>query len=334
MFNNDVKFSLWCDFIERDFLDNEFVKLINSNTINGATSNPAIFKSAFLTSPAYKITIKENERRHEKQIYEILAVQDIKIAADRLIQNYANDDDGFVSIEVDPNLCNDTQGTIEEGVRLFNTVMMPNVMIKIPATNAGFDAMSALMSRGIPVNATLIFSPDQAIKCLDAFEIGTKEYQKKFPNTKNPKGVISIFVSRFDRLLDEVMREKCLPAGQIGIMNATKIYTIIQNRNLENVRALFASTGVKGDDLRKDYYIRELMYENSINTAPLDTIKAFTEQKSEPKEAVSEDSIEKFFEVVSRAGIDMNRVYKELLSDGLKQFLQAYDDIMKALKQE
>lgn len=334
MFNNDVKFSLWCDFIERDFLDNEFVKLINSNTINGATSNPAIFKSAFLTSPAYKITIKENERRHEKQIYEILAVQDIKIAADRLIQNYANDDDGFVSIEVDPNLCNDTQGTIEEGIRLFNTVMMPNVMIKIPATNAGFDAMSALMARGIPVNATLIFSPEQAIKCLDAFESGAKEYQKKFPNTKTPKGVISIFVSRFDRLLDGVMREKSLPTGQIGIMNATKIYTIIQNRKLDNVRALFASTGVKGDDLRKDYYIRELMYENSINTAPLDTIKAFIEQKSEPKEAVSEDSIEKFFEVVSRAGIDMNRVYKELLSDGLKQFLQAYDDIMKALKQE
>lgn len=333
MFNGNVKFSLWCDFVERDFLNGEFVELINSGTINGATSNPAIFKSAFLTSSAYKSTIEQSERKHPKNIYETLAMQDIKIAANKLIKNFANDDDGFISIEVDPNLCDDTQGTIEEGVRLFNEMAMPNVMIKIPATKAGFEAMSALMARGISVNATLIFSPEQAISCLEAFESGTKIYEKKFPNTKLPQGVISIFVSRFDRLLDEKMRQSSLPAGQIGIMNATKIYKIIEARNLANVRALFASTGVKGDELSKDYYVKELMYKNSINTAPLDTIKAFISQNSEPKEAASDDSIERFFEVVKRADIDMSRVYKELLNDGIKQFVQAYEEIMKALKQ-
>lgn len=334
MFNDAVKFSLWCDFIERDFLDNEFVELINSGVINGATSNPAIFKSAFLTSEAYKSVIKNNDKKRAERIYEILAVQDIKIAANKLIKNYANDDDGFISIEVDPNLCDDAQATIEEGIRLFNAVMMPNVMIKIPATNAGFEAMSALMAKGICVNATLIFSPEQAVRCLDAFEAGLKEYERNFPNTRVPKGVISIFVSRFDRMLDEKMRANSLPAGQIGIMNATKIYKIIRNKNLPNVRALFASTGVKGDELRKDYYIRELLYENSINTAPLETIKAFIAQPCEPKEAASDASIEKFFEVVKRADIDMHKVYKDLLNDGLKQFLEAYGDIMKALKQD
>ena len=101
---------------------------------------------------------------------------------------------------------------------------------------------------------------------------------------------------------------------------------------MPTTRALFASTGVKGDDLAKDYYVKELMYQNAVNTAPLDTIKAFIAGKNEPKTAVSDDSIEKFFGVVKRADIDMEKVYKDLLNDGLKQFVTAFEDIMKALK--
>jgi len=111
MFNRDMNFSLWCDFIERDFLENDFLNLIDSKIINGATSNPAIFKSSFLGSNAYKKTIEENKRRGAKEIYELLATQDIKIAAYKLIKNFAEDDDGFVSIEVDPNLCDDAAAT-------------------------------------------------------------------------------------------------------------------------------------------------------------------------------------------------------------------------------
>lgn len=332
MFNRDMNFSLWCDFIERDFLENDFLNLIDSKIINGATSNPAIFKSSFLSSNAYKKIVEENKRRGAKEIYELLATQDIKIAAYKLIKNFAEDDDGFVSIEVDPNLCDDAAATVDEGVRLFNAIAMPNVMIKIPATKDGFEAMSALMSRGISVNATLIFSPEQAKGCLDAFEVGTEFYKKRFPDTRLPKGVISVFVSRFDRLLDETMGQNSLPTGQIGIMNAGKIYRLIESRGLNNVRTLFASTGVKGDELPKDYYVKELMFANSINTAPLDTIKAFVSCESSPKEVAAVSSIDNFFGIVARAKIDMDKVYKELLNDGLKQFMLAFEDIMKSLK--
>jgi transaldolase len=332
MFDVNAKFSLWCDFVERDFLNTEFVDLVMTNTINGATSNPSIFKSAFLNSSAYKNIIKENERRGTKEIYELLATQDIKVAASKLLKNFANDDDGFVSIEVDPNFCDNTAVTVDEGTRLFNTIAMPNVMIKIPATKDGFDAMAALMARGISVNATLVFSPEQAKGCLDAFEVGSEIYKKRFPNTKLPSGVISIFVSRFDRLLDESMMANSLPTGQIGIMNATKIYKLIEAKALPNVRALFASTGVKGDELPKDYYVRELMFKNSINTAPLETIKVFTSTSAIVREVATNDSIEKFFDVVARAKIDIQKVYKELLNDGLKQFVLAFEDIMRNLK--
>ena len=332
MFDVNAKFSLWCDFVERDFLNTEFVDLVMTNTINGATSNPSIFKSAFLNSSAYKNIIKENERRGTKEIYELLATQDIKVAANKLLKNFANDDDGFVSIEVDPNFCDNTAVTVDEGTRLFNTIAMPNVMIKIPATKDGFDAMAALMARGISVNATLVFSPEQAKGCVDAFEVGSEIYKKRFPNTKLPSGVISIFVSRFDRLLDESMMTNSLPTGQIGIMNATKIYKLIEAKALPNVRALFASTGVKGDELPKDYYVRELMFKNSINTAPLETIKVFTSTSAIAREVATNDSIEKFFDVVARAKIDIQKVYKELLNDGLKQFVLAFEDIMRNLK--
>lgn len=332
MFDVNAKFSLWCDFVERDFLNTEFVDLVMTNTINGATSNPSIFKSAFLNSSAYKNIIKENERRGTKEIYELLATQDIKVAANKLLKNFANDDDGFVSIEVDPNFCDNTAVTVDEGTRLFNTIAMPNVMIKIPATKDGFDAMAAFMARGISVNATLVFSPEQAKGCLDAFEVGSEIYKKRFPNTKLPSGVISIFVSRFDRLLDESMMTNSLPTGQIGIMNATKIYKLIEAKALPNVRALFASTGVKGDELPKDYYVRELMFKNSINTAPLETIKVFTSTSAIVREVATNDSIEKFFDVVARAKIDIQKVYKELLNDGLKQFVLAFEDIMRNLK--
>ena len=178
----------------------------------------------------------------------------------------------------------------------------------------------------------LVFSPEQAKGCLDAFEVGSEIYKKRFPNTKLPSGVISIFVSRFDRLLDESMMTNSLPTGQIGIMNATKIYKLIEAKALPNVRALFASTGVKGDELPKDYYVRELMFKNSINTAPLETIKVFTSTSAIVREVATNDSIEKFFDVVARAKIDIQKVYKELLNDGLKQFVLAFEDIMRNLK--
>ncbi len=326
MYIKDKNFSLWCDFIERDFLENEFDDLIKDGEINGVTSNPAIFKNAFLTSKAYNSAKKALKKMSPKEIYEALAIKDIQLAAKKLYLLYEEDDDGFVSIEVDPNICHDTKATIKEGIKLYEGIGYDNVMIKIPATNEGYEAMQTLMKEGINVNATLVFSNEQSQKCLEAMKNGLD----KCKISKKPKGVISIFVSRFDRLLDP-----SLPIdlkGRVGIVNATNIYNMIKDSKILEVKALFASTGVKGNEYPADYYIKELCYPNSINTAPLETIKAYqaTNIKS-TKTPLSKDECDEFFIKLKKEGVDITKVSQELLDDGLKQFIQAYNEILRDL---
>ena len=328
MYRDDLKFSLWCDFVERNFLEQEFAQLLKEGAFNAATSNPAIFKSAFLGSSAYVEAKKALKGRSPKEIYEALAIEDIALAASKLLPLYQQGDDGFISIEVDPLLCDDAHATIQEGRRLFKAISHPNVMIKIPATNAGFEAMETLLAEGINVNATLIFSPEQTQKCLDAF----KRVNKK--KTNNAQAVISIFVSRFDRKLDNQLQENGLEASRVGIMNALKCYKMIENEQLSNIRALFASTGVKSNTLRADYYVQELLVPRAINTAPLETIKVFMLNGKNVKSAhiPSDEMIKSFFDTLSLKGIDMNRAYQELMQEGLESFKEAFVEILKSLE--
>ncbi len=324
-------FSLWCDFIERDFLKSGLKELIAKNIVNGATSNPSIFKNAFLNSPAYKEDIKALKTKNAKEIYESLAIKDIQTSADLLKDLYKNGDDGFISIEVDPTLCDDAKATISEARRLTRAIGRENVMIKIPATDAGFEAMEQLIGEGIHINATLIFSPLQARGCLEAFIKGTEVFVKDSSNTL-PKAVISVFVSRFDRKMDQAFLDKGITAGRLGILNASKIYNDIQKRGLPNVRALFASTGVKGDSYVKDYYITNLLFANSINTAPLETIDAFVKTGiKEIKEPFSDDQIDDFFEKVKAKEFDIDKIYSELMDEGLEAFKEAFRDILDEL---
>jgi transaldolase len=326
MYIKEKDFALWCDFVERDFLENEFEKLIENGEINGATSNPAIFKNAFLTSKAYEEDKKSLSGLTSDKLYEALAIKDIQIAADKLASLYEKNDDGFISIEVDPNLCNDAKATIEEGRKLFKEIDRKNIMIKIPATDAGYEAMQTLISEGININATLIFSPQQAKLCVDAFENGLKKV-----SGDKPKAVISVFVSRFDRKLDPSLSEEL--RGKVGIVNATKIYHDIQNADIKEVRTLFASTGVKGDDYPAYYYIQELCFPNSVNTAPLDTIKAYQAIKvKDIKTPMSEKEIEEFFTQLKSEGVDIQKVYNELLDEGLKAFVDAYNEILTQIR--
>lgn len=324
----DMKFSLWCDFLERNFIQNDFVKLIQSGAINGATSNPTIFQNAFSNSAIYQNSIKEMKAKNPKNIYEILATQDIRMAAEKLFANFTNGDDGFVSIEVDPNLCDNAKDSFYEGKRLYSTIGMPNVMIKIPATKAGFEVMNEFLKRGINVNATLVFSPSQAKECLEAFENGTKAFQKRFVKANLPKAVISVFVSRFDRIIGENLAK----TPQIGIMNASKIYNMIEKKSLPNVKTLFASTGVKDDKLAKTYYVKELLYANAINTAPLDTINAFLKENCALKKSPNDDEINQFFDRVKCANINMDEIYKKLLDDGINAFVKSFENIMNCFK--
>jgi transaldolase len=332
MYNNDLKFSLWCDFVERSFLEGEFGVLIENNSINAATSNPSIFKSAFLGSPSYAHDKAKLQGKPAKEVYEALAISDIRLAAQKLLPLYEKGDDGFISIEVDPFLCDDAQATIEEGKRLFNTIGYPNVMIKVPATEAGFIAMEALLAEEIHVNATLIFSYSQTQECLKAFARANETLAQKGITTL-PQAVISIFVSRFDRMLDAKLKAADFITSRVGIMNALRCYERIEAEGLPNVRALFASTGVKGDTLKPDYYITELLVKNAINTAPLETIKAFI--KTSPKKvypALSNEATENFFNALSANGIDMNAVCDTLMEEGLKSFKEAFVEILTALE--
>ena len=326
MYIEDLKFSLWADFIERDYLDKEFKDLIDSKTINGATSNPAIFKNAILTSPAYKEQLATLKHLSAKQKYEALAIYDIQKAADILKPLFDKNDDGYVSIEVDPFLCDDFEATIKEGKRLFKEINRQNVMIKVPATNAGYKAMKELTSIGIPVNATLIFKQEQALSCAKAFEDGVKAYGKKVDT------VISVFVSRIDRMLDSELEKNNIKPALSGIYNTLNIYESIESLSVLGCRVLFASTGVKGDSLSPHYYIENLLAFNSVNTAPIDTIKSFNSFGDKSKKiVVTKEEIQAHFEKIKKIGIDFDKVLDKQIVDGLEQFKEAFRDILESL---
>jgi transaldolase len=326
MYIEDLKFSLWADFIERDYLDNEFRELIESGTINGATSNPAIFKNAILNSPAYKTQLESLSHLGAKEKYEAVAIYDITKAADILRPLFERGDDGYVSIEVDPNLCDDAQATIAEGKRLFESINRPNVMIKVPATEAGYIAMRELSSVGIPVNATLIFKKSQAIASAEAFAKGVEIYGAKVDT------VISIFVSRIDRALDEKLKEEGIEQALSGIYNSADIYNTIQEMDVLGLRALFASTGVKGDTLPPHYYIEKLLAYNSVNTAPIDTIKAYLKEGTKKAALpIDQEIINQHFAAIKNVPISFEAELDKQISDGLEAFKDAFRDILEAV---
>ncbi|WP_457606920.1 transaldolase [Nitratifractor sp.] len=333
MVDDNLAFSLWLDFVERDFLREKFVEMVERRVVNGATSNPAIFAAAIGSSSAYREQLAELKGKTPKEKYEALAVEDIKNAAIALRGVYDEGSEGYISIEVDPFLAHDTEGTIAEARRLFREIDEPNVMIKIPATEAGYGAMEALLGDGISVNATLVFSPEQASRCLEAMKRGIDEFE----NTGGVRveAVISVFVSRFDRLLDGMLQEKGLPTAMTGIMNAAKIYNIVQANHTPSVRTLFASTGVKGDHLPADYYVRKLYGPHCINTAPLATIEAFEAGgKPVPTLPVSQREIDEYFETLARHGIVMEDIYHRLLEEGLHAFEEAFETMLRELSDE
>ncbi|SFV69138.1 Transaldolase [hydrothermal vent metagenome] len=326
MYIEDLKFSLWADFIERDYLDNEFKDLIDKKIINGATSNPAIFKNAILTSLAYKEQLNSLGDISAKDKYEAVAIYDIKKAADILRPLYDAKDDGYVSIEVDPFFCDDANATISEGKRLFKTINCPNIMIKVPATTAGYIAMEELTSVGIPVNATLVFKKEQAIACANAFKRGVYKYDKIVDT------VISIFVSRIDRALDKELTSKGIEPALCGIYNTASIYATLQQMDIKGCRALFASTGVKDDSLAADYYIKNLLAFNTVNTAPVDTIIAFAKNSiTQNALPIKKETIDAHFSKIKEIGINFEAVLDTQIEEGLEAFKDAFKEILESI---
>jgi len=326
MYIEDLKFSLWADFIERDYLDHEFKDLIEKKIINGATSNPAIFKNAILSSDAYISQLESLDGKTPKEKYEAIAIYDIQKAADILKPLYDNGDDGYVSIEVDPFYCDDAKATVTEGKRLFKEIDRKNVMIKVPATEAGYVAMKELTEAGIPVNGTLVFKESQAVACAEAFQKGSEAHGGVVAT------VISVFVSRVDRKLDKILVENNIKGARSGIYNSAKIYATIEAMQLPACRVLFASTGVKDDSLPPYYYVEKLLAYNTVNTAPIETIKAFHKDANKEKALpISQTIMNRYFQEIEAVGIQMDAVLQELIDDGLEAFKEAFKEILEAL---
>lgn len=327
MYLQEEKFSLWVDFIERDFIEFEFKELIGRGVINGATSNPAIFKNAILTSPAYQQQLSELKDLDPKTKYEAVAIRDIQMAADVLRPSYDRGDDGYISMEVDPNLCDDTSATVEEGKRLHRAIGRPNVMIKVPATEAGYKAMEQLVAEGIPVNATLVFSKEQALASANSFALGMERGEKSVDT------VISIFVSRYDRAIDVQLGELGIPTALSGIYNAADIYAAVKEAGVARCRTLFASTGVKSDALPASYYVAQLLAADTVDTAPIKTIEAFVSSGDKTlKLPLPPAQIKEHFTRLEEAGIDVSRVQAQLMHEGLEAFKIAFGDILAALE--
>jgi len=313
--------SIWVDYLDREFLDTTFKEWVESGLVNGLTSNPAIFANA-LKKEIYKEDLEKLKGKSPKEIYEEIAIKDIQKACDILEPLYDEGNDGYASIEVDPRLINDAKGTVDEALRLYEKIERENVMIKIPANEAGYKAMEELAKRGININATLVFSPNQAMRALEAISKG--------PRTID--GVISIFVSRFDRKLNPQLAMQNLAKDRVGFFNAIKIYNQIEEQNIRNIRALFASTGVKQEYLNKDYYVQNLYLPNSVLTLPLDVIEEIKNKELEESFHFQTKHIDAFFSFLTPAGINLQKVYQELFDEGVKAFEEAFENMLNSLK--
>ncbi|MDR1451982.1 MAG: transaldolase [Helicobacteraceae bacterium] len=313
-----TSFSLWIDYLDQDFIRDDLPEYLERGA-RGVTTNPAIFRQAIVGKASYKARIDDLRQKglNGKRLYEALAIVDAQNAADAL-KPYFDGADGFVSIEVDPALSSDAAGTIEEARRLYRAIGRENVMIKIPATGEGFIAIKELLQSGVPINATLVFSPDQTRRTLRAAK-----------NGETPM-VISVFVSRFDRAIDERLPREL--RAKTGIINAANCYNLVAEADRKNVRVLFASTGVKESALSADYYIRELFGDNLVNTAPLAAIDAFLDGKDRTKRIpIAQDTIETFLAKIEKLGADFERLCDKLLAEGLAQFERAFSDILSEL---
>ncbi|CAK00451.1 transaldolase [Helicobacter acinonychis] len=313
------EFSLWCDFIEKDFLENDFLKLINKGAICGATSNPSLFCEAITKSAFYKDEIAKLKGKKAKEIYETLALKDILQASNALMPLHEKDPkNGYISLEIDPFLEDDAAKSIDEAKRLFKILNRPNVMIKVPASESGLEAVSALAKASIPINATLVFSPKIAGEIA---QILAKDAQKR--------AVISVFVSRFDKEIDPLVVQNL--QAKSGIINAIECYHTINEHASKFTSTLFASTGVKSNALAKDYYIKALCFKNSINTAPLDALNAYllnlnTEYQTPLKSA----EIEAFKKELQTQNIDLENTAQKLLKEGLIAFKQSFEKLLKS----
>ncbi|MFB6279038.1 MAG: bifunctional transaldolase/phosoglucose isomerase [Salinibacter sp.] len=348
--------SLWLDYIRRSLMTSgQLDRLIEEDALRGLTSNPAIFQKAIGGSDEYDDAIAaflgEDPTMEASEIYERLAIEDIRRAADTLRPVYDETGvDGVVSLEVSPHLAHDTEGTIEEARRLWDAVDRPNLMIKVPATDAGIPAIEQLLSEGINVNVTLMFS-------LDHYEKVAQAYLDGLRRADDPSGIVSVasfFVSRVAREVDSRLDECGLTdtvnfdGSDVAIANAKKAYQrfreIFHGEEFADLREqgafvqrpLWASTSTK-DPTRSDVlYVETLIGEQTVNTIPPDTLDAFRDHGTVSGQTVTDDldRADAVLRQLEEAGIDLDDVTETLQERGVNKFVDPFDDLIDTLEQK
>ena len=351
--------SIWLDYIQRSLITSGELRQLINNGLKGITSNPAIFEKAIAGSSDYDDDLKQLVKtdRSIEQIYEALAIKDIVLAADTLRSVYdsTSGKDGYVSLEVNPELAYDTEKTITEVRRLFETVNRPNVMIKVPATAAGLPAIAESIGSGVNVNVTLIFSLDNYKAVADAYQTGLEKLIESGPAVKGGHpvdkvaSVASFFVSRVDTAVDKELEAvgNSELAGKIAVANSKLAYAeyknIIQqprwhklaNKGARVQRVLWASTSTKNPALPDNLYVDELIGPDTVNTLPPSTLESFMDH-GRVAETLAQGLPEARNQVAKLTdfGIDLNAITRTLQDDGVVAFAKPFAKLLESIAQK
>ncbi len=346
--------SIWLDFLNREIMNNgQLQKLIDEDGVCGVTSNPSIFAKAFNGSTDYDddIAAFSKERNSNDDIFFSLAIKDIKRAADLFKSTFeqAKGGDGFVSLEVNPYLARDTEGTIKQAKELWESVDRENVMIKIPGTAQGLEAIRQSIASGININVTLLFGLPRYREVTEAYLSGLEDRVKAGQSIDQISSVASFFLSRIDVLVDPMLEEKGMTdlKGAVAIASAKKAYEIykevfgsdrfkaLEAKGAKPQRVLWASTSTKNPDYSDVKYVEALIGNHTINTLPLETIEAFRDHGNATARLEEDmDKANKVLESLKEKGIDIDQVTQQLENEGIDKFNKSYDELMEAVENQ
>ena len=352
--------SVWLDYIHRDlFSSGQLRTMIAQDSLSGMTSNPAIFEKAIAHSTAYDAQIAElsGGGMDAKAIYERLSLQDVQQAADefRGVFDRTNGQDGFVSLEVNPHLAHDADGTVVEARRLWAALSRPNVFIKVPGTREGLSAIRQLISEGISINVTLLFSLPRYREVIDAFLAGLEARAAQGLPIKAVASVASFFISRIDAAIDPMLdalaakggasAEAGTLRGEAAIASAKLAYqmhghvfsherfTALKARGAQVQRLLWASTSTKDPRFSDVKYVEALIGPNTVDTMPMETLVAYRDH-GQPQARLVEDlaRARTVLEQLPKFGVDLQAVTQQLEDEGVTKFNQPFDKLMQAVQ--
>ena len=345
--------SVWIDFLSRQLLrSGELARMAEEDAVVGVTSNPTIFQKAISEGDAYDEQFKEvlAEEDDAKEVFLRLAVQDVQNACDllRAVWDGGQGQDGYVSIEVDPNLAYDTDATIAEAQRLHDLVDKPNCFVKIPATKDGLPAIEEMIARGRNINVTLIFSLERYAEVVEAYVRGLERLVESGRDPTRVASVASFFVSRVDTEADRRLEEVGAPddlKGKLAVANAKLAYQrykelfsgdrweALHAKGARAQRCLWASTSTKNPEYRDVLYVEDLIGPETVNTMPEETIRAFQDHGEVALTLEQDlDEARRVFERIAEAGVDYDDVVDTLEREGVEKFADSFRELLDGVR--